>query len=111
MLLLNIAKSTLPKLRTRKGKGRESGEVCLCYRMTGATPVWDPHFIETLEGSFSSVSTATIARVGAFFSIFRDLQDFQPFALLRSLYFWGNRSDFGGKKNEISFFIHCRCIR
>ena len=34
--------------------------------MTGATPVWDPYFIETLEGSFSSVSTPLIARVGAF---------------------------------------------
>ena len=52
-------------------------------RMTGATPVWDPHFIETLEGSFSAASTATIARVGAFFSIFRDLQDFHSFAPLR----------------------------
>ena len=48
--------------------------------MTGATPVWDPYFIETLEGSFSAVSTATIARVGAFFSIFRDLQDVHSFA-------------------------------
>ena len=37
---------------------------------------------QTLEGSFSAVSTATIARVGAFFQIFRDLQDFHPFAPL-----------------------------
>ena len=36
--------------------------------MTGATSLGDPHFIETLEGSFSAVSTATIARVGAFFN-------------------------------------------
>ena len=36
--------------------------------MTGATPVWDPYFIETLGGSFSAVSTPLIARVGAFFS-------------------------------------------
>ena len=43
--------------------------------MTGATPVWDPPFIETLEGSFSSVSTPLIARVGALFSVFRDIQD------------------------------------
>ena len=34
----------------------------------------------TLEGSFSAVSTATIARVGAFCSIFRDLQDYHTFA-------------------------------
>ena len=50
--------------------------------MTGATPLWDPHFIETLEGSFSSVSTATIARVGAFFRVFQDLQDLHSFAPL-----------------------------
>ena len=52
--------------------------------MTGATPLWNPHFIETLEGSFSSVSTATIARVGAFFRVFQDLQDLHSFAPLRT---------------------------
>ena len=51
--------------------------------MTGETPVWDPYFIETLEGSFSAVSTATIARKDAFFSIFRDLQDLHSFAPLQ----------------------------
>ena len=30
--------------------------------MTGATPVWDPYFIETSEGSFSALSTPLIAR-------------------------------------------------
>ena len=39
---------------------------------------------QTLEGSFSAVSTATIARNGAFFHIFRDLQDFHAFAPLRT---------------------------
>ena len=34
--------------------------------------------------SFSAVSTATIARNGAFFQIFRDLQDFHVFAPLRT---------------------------
>ena len=34
--------------------------------------------------SFSAVSTATIARNGAFFHIFRDLQDFHAFAPLRT---------------------------
>ena len=53
-------------------------------RMTGETPVWDPHFIEFLRGSFSAVSTATIARVGAFFHIFRDLQDLHAFAPLQT---------------------------
>ena len=38
----------------------------------------------TLEGSFSAVSTATIARVGAFFQIFRDLQDLHAFAPLQT---------------------------
>ena len=31
--------------------------------------------LKNKNGPFSSVSTATIARVGSFFSIFRDLQD------------------------------------
>ena len=39
---------------------------------------------QILRGSFSAVWTATIARVGAFFSIFRDLQDYHPFAPFRS---------------------------
>ena len=54
--------------------------------MTGDTPVWDPHFIETLEGSFSAVSKPLIARNGAFCSIkfFRDLQDLHSFAPLQS---------------------------
>ena len=38
---------------------------------------------QTLQCSFSSVSTPPIARVGAFFSILRDLQDFHSFAPLR----------------------------
>ena len=37
---------------------------------------------QTLEGSFSAVSRPPIARVGAFFSIFRDLQNFHAFAPL-----------------------------
>ena len=39
----------------------------------------------TLEGSFSSVSTATIARKDAFCSIFSDLQDLNSFAPLESV--------------------------
>ena len=38
---------------------------------------------QTLQCSFSSVSTPPIARVGAFFSICRDLQDCHSFAPLR----------------------------
>ena len=38
---------------------------------------------QILRGSFSAVSTATIARIGAFFRIFRDLQDLHSFAPLR----------------------------
>ena len=36
-----------------------------------------------LEGSFSAAWTATIAKVGAFFSIFRALQDLHSFAPLQ----------------------------
>ena len=38
---------------------------------------------QTLEGSFSAVSRPPIARVGAFFTVFRDLQDCHSFAPLR----------------------------
>ena len=62
--------------------------------MTGATPVSDPHFIETWEGSLSAVSTPQIARVGAFFSIFRDLQDLHSFAPLRIQIFCKFSSNF-----------------
>mgnify|MGYP001364819213 CR=1 FL=1 len=41
-------------------------------------------FCRFLEGSFSAVSTATIARNGAFFHIFRDLPAFHAFAPLRT---------------------------
>ena len=37
---------------------------------------------QILEGSFSAASTPPIARVGSFFSIFRDLQDPHTFAPL-----------------------------
>ena len=43
-----------------------------------------PYFRETFGSSFSAVSTPLIARVGSFFSIFRDLQDFQSFAPLET---------------------------
>ena len=44
-------------------------------------PKKSPHIF---RGSFSAVWTATIARKDAFFSIFRDLQDLQSFAPLKS---------------------------
>ena len=44
-------------------------------------------------GPFSSVWTATIARVGAFFRIFRDLQDLHSFAPLRIQKFSENSSN------------------
>ena len=47
-----------------------------------------------LRSSFSSVSTATIARKDAFCSIFRDLQDLHSFAPLRYQFF---------SKNFVSF--------
>ena len=55
---------------------------------------------QTLEGSFSAVSRPPIARVGAFFTIFRDLQDFHPFAPLRIQNF--------NKNLPKNFHIFCR---
>ena len=48
--------------------------------MIPPTPTRNP---QTLDGPCSSVWTATIARVGAFFSIFRALQDLHSFAPLQ----------------------------
>ena len=46
---------------------------------------------ETLESSFSAVSTPMFATKYSFFSVFRDLQDLQSFAPLRSQIFNENR--------------------
>ena len=49
---------------------------------------------QTLEGSFSAVSTATIATKQSFCRDFRDLQDLQSFAPLRSQNFNKTSSNF-----------------
>ena len=51
-------------------------------------------FWQSFDGPFSAVSTPPIARVGAFFQDFRDLQDLHAFAPLRIQNF-----------NKISFFF------
>jgi len=60
---------------------------------------------QILRGSFSVASTATIARLGHMFRIFRDLQDFFAFAPLRPQNFSLNVSIFFEliQYNEISF--------
>ena len=54
---------------------------------------------QTLEGSFSAVSTPNFATKASFFSIFRDLQDLQSFAPLRSQ---------NCNKNLSNFFQFCK---
>ena len=54
----------------------------------------DPNHPQTLRGSFSAGSTATIATKYSFFQVFRDLQDFHTFAPLRSQNFNGKPSKF-----------------
>ena len=51
-------------------------------------------FCETLEGSFSAVSTPLIARVGAFFRIFQNLQDLHSSAPLQTQNFPEFRQNF-----------------
>ena len=51
---------------------------------------------QTLRGSFSAVWTATIATKYSFCWIFRDLQDLQSFAPLRSQNFKKTRHNLGG---------------
>ena len=60
--------------------------------------------VQTLQSSFSAVSTPQTARVSAFFSIFGDLQDSHSFAPLQSQFFSKKAaSKFWRMKNEISF--------
>ena len=61
---------------------RSSYDPCHCYR-------GPPISARTFEGSFSAVWVPTIARVGAFFHIFRDqiLQDSHSFAPLHNQIF------------------------
>ena len=58
-------------------KGSSYYDPCHCYR-------GPPISARTFEGSFSAVWVPTIARVGAFFHIFRDLQDSHSFAPLHT---------------------------
>ena len=60
-----------------RASGRAGHAPCHCYR-------GPPISARTFEGSFSAVSTPPIARVGAFFQIFRDLQDSHTFAPRRN---------------------------
>ena len=53
--------------------------------MTGATAMYDPHFIETLDSSFSAVSKP-ILQVNTRWN-WRDLQDLHAFAPLGPQYF------------------------
>ena len=46
--------------------------------MTGATPVWDPHFIETLEGSFSRPLIVGAGAFSEFVEIFKICILFAP---------------------------------
>ena len=55
---------------------------------------FDPNHPQTLRGSFSAVSTATIATKYSFFQVFRDLQDYYTFASLRSQKFSEKPSNF-----------------
>merc|ERR1711907_787520 len=56
--------------------------------MPPATATGDPPIsAKTFEGSFSALWVPTIARVGAFFHIFRDLQDLHFFAPLHTQIF------------------------
>ena len=66
----------------------ELGEIGLENRALKKPSAREPaRAIGSKVGSFSAVSTPLIARIGAFFSIFRDLQDYHTFAPLRPQHF------------------------
>ena len=71
---------------------------CHCYR-------GPPISARTFEGSFSAVWVPTIARVGAFFHIFRDLQDSHSFAPLHTQIFVNFSFFFCNFFHQISSFF------
>ena len=87
--------------RLTKGVDREHG--CLSDPGGG---VGSRQVGQTLEGSFSAVSTPIFASKYAFFSIFRDVQDSYTFAPLRHSKF----ADFCNFwKNSVNFPDFCKC--
>ena len=60
-------------------------------------------FCETKEGSFSAISTPLIARLGAFFRIFQNLQDLHSFAPLQTQNFRKNSAIFGKFRCNFGF--------
>ena len=66
-----------------RGAGTVSLAVQVLVEKFDIEPFSQPNH-QTLEGSFSAVSTPNFATKASFFSIFRDLQDLQSFAPLRS---------------------------
>ena len=70
------------KLPAHARKRRTNGNICSASLVRSELNKLNKS-PQILRGSFSAVWTATIARVVAFFTIFRDLQDLNSFAPLR----------------------------
>ena len=75
--------------------------------MSNLTPIFQQND-QTLEGSFSSVSAPICASKHSFCSIFRDLQDLQSFAPLRSPKFSKKLQKFGRFSNGAKVCHSCR---
>ena len=65
-------------------------------------------FWQTLQGSFSAVSTFLIARLGAFFRIFQKLQDLHSFCTAPNQTFQQNSPNFAGFRRFSQNFVKFR---
>ena len=76
----------------------------------GGRPAQRKTGCQTSDGSFSAVSTATIASKDAFFCIFRDLQDLHSFAPLQSQFLQIFRNFFREKFRIFSELNFCKFL-
>ena len=107
---MTMSRASIPKPGFTGGPGDDGGDGSSDQSETyggGYRLPWRTGQI--LRGSFSAVWTATVARVGAFCNIFRDLQDLYAFAALRSKKFSKNRPNFC--RNEEMKFNFIRVFR
>ena len=91
------ARACGPRRRCRSSRGLRAPQ--LKSSISNLSPILQQND-QTLEGSFSAVSTATIATKQSFCRVFRDLQDLQSFAPLRSQNFNKNSSNFFSKRKS-----------
>ena len=77
---------------------------------TRGTPILDPHYRETLEGSFSAVSTPLIARVESFVSDFLTLWPVSSTTTSKQTSAKNANDQFSNRERAISAILRMVCV-